>query len=115
MNELFHFSVDEGQRNYLHMLLDDARADSHEEEAARIALRDLLHSAVPTRTATTSSDSAIAANINSLAEKLQSAVVDAANLGLDVDIDAQSVRMHSLGSAKAVPIWRVRASIARPL
>ena len=115
MSDLFHLSLDEGQRNYLHMLLDDARADTGDEEVVRVELRNMLHSAAPTLTATTLSDEAHAANIRSLAHQLQEAVVRAADLGLDVDIDAQSVSYQSLGNSKSVPIWRIEVKTARPL
>ena len=61
------------------------------------------------------SDVEHAKTIRDLAEQLVTAINAASNVGLDVNIDARSIEMQSLGNAKAVPVWRLDVQTARPL
>lgn len=60
-------------------------------------------------------DTEHATRIKHLAASLTKAINDAANAGLDVDVDAQTTMHRSLNGSRAVPIWTITTKIARPL
>lgn len=61
------------------------------------------------------SDAQHANRIKDLAHELTKAINAASDAGLDVDVDAQTIRMQSMNNAKAVPVWTIHATVARPL
>ena len=60
-------------------------------------------------------DKELSDEVKNAAEALQDLVTKAASEGLHVEIDATTISTHAMGNNPSVPMWRITASVSRPL